>query len=276
MRFHALAEGPETGPLVLLLHGFPELARSWRHQLPVLAAAGYRAVAPDLRGYGETEKRGPYDVRTLAADVAGLVRALHRERATVVGHDCGGAGAWINAHCEPDAAEAFVILNCPHPAAMNAELFRNPKQLARSAYILFFQLPALPEWVLTRRRAATVAGALDRAGFPRDEVERYREALLQPGAASAALAYYRAAFRRPLEPRRAARAHPIAAPTLVLWGVRDRLLGEELIRPDRLQPWFAPGNTPDVRRLAEAGHFVQNEAPARVNAELLAWLRDRT
>ena len=97
LTFHALAAGDDRAPLVLLLHGFPELSRSWRHQLPALAAAGYRAVAPDLRGYGATERRGAYDVRTLAADAAGLVHALGRERAAVVGHDWGGAIAWTAA-----------------------------------------------------------------------------------------------------------------------------------------------------------------------------------
>ena len=277
LRFYGLAAGPADGPLVLLLHGFPEFSRSWRHQLPALAGAGYRAVAPDLRGYGRTDKRGPYDLRTLAADAAGLVGALGRERAVVVGHDWGGAIGWMAAHVEPDVVERLVVLNCPHPATMSAEILRNPRQLARSSYILVFQLPRLPERLLTRERAAAVAktlrgGSHVRSAWPPEELERYREAFLRPGVAAAAVSYYRAAFRRPLASRRAARARPITAPTLVIWGAQDRALGEELIGPEKLEPWFATGTAPEIRRIEEAGHFVQNEAPERVNVELLSWL----
>ena len=277
LRFHALAAGPPEGRLVLLLHGFPEFSRSWRHQLPALAGAGYRAVAPDLRGYGGTEKRGPYDSRTLAADAAGLVRALGHERAAVVGHDWGGAIAWTAAHSEPEVVERLVVLNCPHPATMSTELLRNPRQLARSSYIFLFQLPRLPEWLLTRERAAAVAktlrgGSHVRSAWRPEELERYRDAFLRPGVAAAAVSYYRAAGRRPRASLRAARSRAITAPTLVLWGVHDRALGEELIAPEKLTPWFAPGNVPEIRLIEEAGHFVQNEAPERVNAELLSWL----
>jgi len=277
LRFHALADGPADGRLILLLHGFPELSRSWRHQLPALAAAGYRAVAPDLRGYGSSDKQGLYDTGTLARDVAGLVAALGRDQAVVVGHDWGGAVAWMTAHLEPQVVERLVILNCPHPAAFGAELLRNRAQLRRSAYLFLFQLPWLPERLLRRDGARPIARALRggshvRSAWPPEETEHYRRAFLEPGAASAALGYYRAAFRRPLAARRAALARPIEEPTLILWGTRDRFLGERLIRAEALSPWFAAGNEPTVRRVEEAGHFVQNEMPERVNEELLRWL----
>ena len=261
----------------MLLHGFPELSRSWRHQLPALAGAGFRAVAPDLRGYGATERRPPYDLGTLVADATGLVDALGREQATFVGHDWGGAIAWMAGHLEPGRVERLAVLNCPHPAVLAAEVVRNPLQLARSAYVAFLQRPRLPEWLLTGERARNVArmlraGSRVRSAWPDEELERYREAFLQPGAASAALAYYRTNAWRPLEWRRAARARPISAPTLVLWGTRDLALGEGLIEPRKLAPFFAPGNEPEITRIEGAGHFVQNEAPERVNAELLIWL----
>ncbi|BDG04425.1 alpha/beta fold hydrolase [Anaeromyxobacter oryzae] len=275
--FAALADGPPDGPLLLLLHGFPELARSWRHQLPALASAGFRAVAPDLRGYGESDLSGPYDLETLSADVAGLVRALGRRRAVVVGHDWGGAMAWATAVLRPEVVERLVVLSCPYPAVFAAEVVRNPRQLLRSAYMLFFQLPVLPDWTLARRGAAAVARALRggsaiRSAWPREELDRYRAAFLRPGAASAALGYYRAAFRSPRVLGREGRAHPIAVPTLVVWGVRDRFLGVEMIARDRMAPFFAPGNAPSIVLVDEAGHFVQNEAPDRVNAALLGWL----
>lgn len=272
--FAALADGPAEGPLVLLLHGFPELSRSWQHQLPVLAAAGYRAVAPDLRGYGGSERRGPYDLGTLAADAAGMVTALGRDRAVVVGHDWGGAVAWAVAGRHPEVVERLVVLNCPPASVLARELWRNPRQLRRSAYMLLFQLPWLPEWLLTRDRAAGVARALRggshvRSAWPPEELEHYRRAFLQPGAASAALGYYRAALRaRPRGPR----PQPIAAPTLILWGVLDRFLGAETVSRARLAPVLAPGNEPEIVWIEGAGHFVQNEAPEQVNAELLRWL----
>jgi pimeloyl-ACP methyl ester carboxylesterase len=205
------------------------------------------------------------------------VRALGRDRATLVGHDWGGVIAFTAAHAEPDVVERLVVLNAPHPGTMLGELVRNPRQLRRSLYILFFQLPLLPERALTRNGAALVArtlrgGSHVREAWPRDELDRYRAAFLEAGAASAALAYYRTAARRALLGRRAVRANPIACPTLVLWGVHDRALGDELVAPRRLAPFFASGNAPEIVRIAEAGHFVQNEAPERVNAELLRWL----
>jgi epoxide hydrolase 4 len=273
-RFHALAEGPEHGPLVLLLHGFPESSRSWRHQLPALAAAGFRAVAPDLRGYGESDTHGPYDLETLAGDAAGLIEALGAESATVVGHDWGGAVAWATAHAAPERVARLVVLNCPHPASIRRELLMNPRQLGRSSYMLFFQLPWLPDRMLTRNAAGAIARALRggshvREAWPREELDRAREAFLRPGVACAALGYYRTAARRPGVARRLVKRHPITAPTLILWGVEDRFLGEETIRPERLRPYFAPANEPEIVRIEGAGHFVQNEAPDRVSTELV-------
>ena len=277
LRFHALAAGPNDGPLVLLLHGFPELAQSWRRQLPALAGAGYRAVAPDLRGYGKTDVRGPYDPATLTDDVAALVHALGSERAVVAGHDWGGLVAWLCAVFRPEVVARLVVLNAPHPPAFMPMLARSPRQLARSSYVLFFQLPWLPERALSWRRGALVERVL-RAGthvpdpWAKEQLTAYREAFTDPARARAALGYYRAAARHSPALYRAAKERPITAPTLVLWGVHDPALRRELVSPERLAPWFAPGNVPEVRFLEEAGHFVQNEAPERVNDELLRWL----
>jgi pimeloyl-ACP methyl ester carboxylesterase len=272
LRMHALAQGPPDGPLVLLLHGFPELSRSWRRQLPALAAAGYRAVAPDQRGYGETDLRGPYDTETLAADVVALVRALGRERAVVVGHDWGGAVAWSAAQLYPEVVERLVALNCPPLEVLRRELMRSPRQLWRSRYMLFFQIPRLPERQLSEDGAAQVARALVggsyvRSAWDADEIALYRAAVARAGRAKAAIDWYRARRRHSRGRRR-----PIQVPTLVLWGVRDRFLGVELADPARLGRVLAAGNEPTVVLLPEAGHFVQNEAPERVNAELLQWL----
>jgi pimeloyl-ACP methyl ester carboxylesterase len=251
---------------VLLLHGFPELSLSWARHLPALAAAGVRAVAPDLRGYGETERRGPYDLRTLADDVAGLVRALGRERAGVVGHDWGGGIAWMTPHVHPEVVERLMILNCPHPATLGLEFLRNPRQLWRSKYMFWFQLPVLAEWAVTRREARLVDLAL--APVPKEVRDAARVSFLRPGAASAAIGYYRAAFRRPLLAHRLGRANPIACPVKIVWGVRDRFLGQELIEPRKLAAYVA--RDPEIVKV-DAGHFVQHEAPERVREELLSF-----
>ena len=277
LRFRALAAGPKDGPLVLLLHGFPEGAESWRHQLPALADAGYRAVAPALRGYGQTEVRGPYDPWTLTEDIAALVGALRSERAVIAGHDWGGLVAWLSAVFRPEVVARLVVLNAPHPGAFMRMAAKSPRQLVRSSYALFFQLPWLPERLFSWRRGAIVERALHTGThvpdpWTEEQLAAYRRAFADPARARAALGYYRAAAPHSLALYRAAKARPIAAPTLVLWGVHDPTLRRELVSRDRLAPWFAPGNVPEVRFLEEAGHFVQNEAPERVNEELLRWL----
>ena len=277
IRFHCLEDGPAGGPLALLLHGFPELAVSWSGQLPALAAAGYRAVAPDLRGFGKSDRKPPYDLRTLAKDVAGLVGALGGKDAIVIGHDWGGAIAWGTAFLEPQVVNRLIILNCPHPAVL-ARALLGTRQLLRSSYMFFFQLPWLPERLLARGHAAAIARAL-RGGSTRREVwtqeklAPYREAYGDVQATKAAIDYYRAAFRH-LGILGEAKRHPIAAPTRIIWGKHDRFLGAELLAPEKLAPYFAPGNAPQIDWIEGAGHFVQSEAPEEVNRALLAFLQN--
>jgi epoxide hydrolase 4 len=273
--FAALADGPEDGQLVLLMHGFPELSRSWRSQLPALAAAGYRAVAPDLRGYGGTESRGPYDLKTLAADAGGLIEALGRDSAIVVGHDWGGVIAWATAHLYRNRVERLVVMNAPHPRALGKEMRASGDQRKRSRYIFQFQVPVLPERRLSRDRGAQVARALRGGSYVREvwtpeELDHYRNAFDEPRKLKGPLAYYRTGFRNAVLRRRLALGGPIEAPTLVLWGMHDRFLSPSFADEEHLTR-YAPNVT--VVRIDEAGHFVQNEAPERVNAELLRWLR---
>jgi len=210
-------------------------------------------------------------------DAAGLVAALGRDRAVVVGHDWGGAIAWSLAARRPAVVERLVVLNCPPPQVLARAILRSPAQLRRSWYVLFFQLPRLPERRMAANGAEVVAralvgGAHRRGVWSAEELDAYREALARPGRAKAAIDWYRAAFRRALVPRRSGRGTPITAPTLVLWGVEDRFLGRELVAPERLRTVLADGNLATVVWIDDAGHFVQNEAPERVNAELLGWL----
>jgi pimeloyl-ACP methyl ester carboxylesterase len=274
VRLHYVEAGPSDGPLVLLLHGFPEFWYSWRRQLPALANAGYRAVAPDMRGYNLSDKPSSwrqYGAERLAGDVAGLIRALGRERAFLVGHDWGAAVAYYAATFQPDAVKRLAILNVPHPARMLAGL-RTLRQLRKSWYMFFFQIPALPEHLLARDDYAFAKRSLRanaaRGAFTDEDLERYVAAWSQPGALTGMIAYYRAALRS--SPRKALSSlRPISAPTLVIWGERDAYLGPELAEPE-------PRWVPDVRvqRIPGASHWVQHEAPERVNELLIEFLRD--
>jgi pimeloyl-ACP methyl ester carboxylesterase len=260
-----------SGPLVVLLHGFPEFWYSWRHQIGALANAGFHVVAPDMRGYNLSDKpRGwrAYDAAHLAADVAGLVRHFGADRAHVVGHDWGAAVAYSTAMLHPEVVDRLAILNAPHPARLLAG-FRDRRQLRKSWYMFFFQLPWLPERMVRRDSYAFFKRGFRadaRHAFPDEEIERYVEAWERPGAITSAINYYRAALRQ--SPSRAlARMRPIQSPTLVIWGEADRYLGSELAEPDRKL-------VPDVRveRLPGVSHWVQVDAPERVNELLLEFL----
>lgn len=265
-RLHYVAAG--TGPLVVLLHGFPEFWYSWRHQLPALARR-FRVVAPDLRGYNLSEKpAGGYDMATLSADVRGLIEALGERRADVVGHDWGGVIAWMAAIREPESVRRLVVLNAPHPAAMLRTL-RRPGQAWRSAYIGFFQMRGVAERAMERDEYAMVwrtfrAADRGRAWLADEDIARYVAALARPGALPAALEYYRQLPHdwNALSPMRVVRA-----PALVLWGELDPYLGVGLL--DGLDRWVRDLR---VRRFPTAGHWLNQQEPERVNAALLEFL----
>ena len=269
VRFHLVEAG--SGPLVLLLHGFPEFWFGWRSQIPALAER-FRVVAPDLRGYNLSGKPASgYDFETLAGDVPGLIRALGAERAHVVAHDWGGMLGWGAAMLHPEAVDRLAILNAPHPGAYLRELRRNPRQWLRSWYIGLFQVRGLAEWALTRGRGQGVADLLlsstvEPECFWPGNLPPYRRAILRPGAARATLAYYRALVATPPS-RVQALIRPIRASTMLIWGMQDPALVPELATG--LEAWV-----PDLRveRIAEAGHWVQHERPDLVNRLLLEHL----
>jgi pimeloyl-ACP methyl ester carboxylesterase len=275
LRMHYVEVG--AGPLVVLLHGFPESWWSWRYQLQALADAGFRVVAPDLRGYGETDKRGPFDLDTLAGDVCHLIEALGERRAQIVGHDWGGALAWHLASHRPEFCARLAVLNCPHPLAMRKALLARPSwaQLKRSWYFFFFQLPWLPEWLLTRGDAGNLvrvikASSVDRSHFSPEELRPLRDAIQRPGAATAMVNWYRDAvrlnFARPLTQP----VYPlITRETLLIWGMEDPALGFHELVPGTEA--YAPKLR--VEQVKGCGHFVQSERPADVNRLLLGFLR---
>ncbi|EAU65260.1 alpha/beta fold hydrolase [Stigmatella aurantiaca] len=268
LRMQALQAGPSNGPLVLLLHGFPESSESWREVLPVLGDAGFRAVAPDLRGYGGTDRpKSGYDIDTLARDIQQLARYLQPDRpAHVVGHDWGGVIAFHLAAWHPETVDRLVAVNAPHMEVMVRNL-RNPAQLLRSWYIAYFQVPWLPERHLSKQGGAAVARLIRRALVNPAQVSEERLARLagnfsRPEAASAALAYYRQAARRLLFQRGSRRTPRIRAPFRLIWGKEDDALGLELTQG--LEPWFE--HPPQVSYLPGVGHFAPLEAPGQVAA----------
>jgi pimeloyl-ACP methyl ester carboxylesterase len=270
VRLHYVEAG--SGPLLLLLHGFPEFWYSWRYQIPALAKAGYHVVAPDMRGYNLSDKPPgwrSYDGDNLAGDIAGLVGHFGAERAHVVGHDWGAAVTYLTAMRHPDVVDRIAILNVPHPERMLAGL-RQPRQMLRSWYMFFFQIPWLPENVSRLRDFAAWRRLLQRdapAAFTDADLDRYAEAWSQPGAVESMINYYRAALRQ--SPRAALeRLRKIEAPVLVIWGEQDRAVGAELAEPD---PKWVPNAR--VERIPEASHWVQLDAPERVNELLVDFLR---
>jgi pimeloyl-ACP methyl ester carboxylesterase len=288
MRLHYVEAG--SGPLVILLHGFPEFWYSWRHQIGPLAEAGYHVVAPDMRGYNLSDRPQSwrsYDARLLADDIAGLIHSFgtpegtpdgapdrgghaSEQQAYVVGHDWGAAVAYTVAMAHPEVVRRLAILNVPHTARL-LEGFRTLKQLRKSWYMFFFQIPRLPEYLISRDDCSFAKRSLrsdSKDAFTDEDLERYVEAWSQPGALTGMVNYYRAALRR--SPRKTlARLQPIQASTLVIWGMRDRHLGSELAVP-------APEWVPDVRfePIPEATHWVQHDAPERVTELLLGFFAE--
>ncbi len=258
--------------IALCLHGFPESRFSWRHQLPALAAAGWHAIAPDLRGYGDTSRpvgRAAYTLRHLVDDAAALFDAFGARRRLLVAHDWGAVIAWQFAIERARPLDGLVIMNVPHPAVMRAVMRRSLAQLRRSWYIFFFQLPFLPEAMLGARRArgigqAFVNMAVDKSKFPQTVLDHYRQNALRPGALTAMINYYRANFRQ------LGRANPtprIDIPTLMIWGEQDTALGLELTEGYNV---YVTDFT--LKRLPGVSHWVQQEAPEQVNNQLRDWL----
>jgi pimeloyl-ACP methyl ester carboxylesterase len=273
VRLHAAVAGRPGAPLVVLLHGFPEFWYEWRHQIAPLAAAGFRVIAPDNRGYNLSGKVGPYDLRTIAGDVANLITQAGYEAADVVGHDWGGAAAWAVAGWYPARVRHLAVINLPHPLALSDALRHgNLRQNLRSTYVAFFQLRRVPEWALGRNQFALVKRTLRGSSLPGAyselDLERHTEAWAQPGALTAMLGWYRAvgASWRQVSASRAQFSR-IATPTLLLWGERDVALGVDLAEAS--MPYTVAGR---LVRYPGNSHWLPAEAPEEVTQQLLAHL----
>jgi pimeloyl-ACP methyl ester carboxylesterase len=265
IRLHYIEEG--EGPLVVLLHGFPESSFSWRNQIPALANAGYHVIAPDLRGYGDSSRPADVDayrMTLIVQDIAGLI-VQNGGRCTLVGHDWGGIASWLMAMMHPSLIERLVVMNAPHFVPMRREINRSFGQRMRLTYQLFFQLPLLPE-LFIRLFGKALMSRLGR--FTSDEVRTYADAWRKPGATTAMLNYYRAIRRHRAELRGLVRK--IEVPTMLVWGERDPVFHKEMT--EDFSEWV-----PNLRveRIAEAGHFVQTDAAEKVNALLIDLLATR-
>jgi epoxide hydrolase 4 len=268
LRLRCVTAGPEDGPMVLFLHGFPAQWSTWRGILPAIAQAGYLAVAPDLRGYGASDRpRGvdSYSMPRILEDLIAILDAFGREHAFVVGHDVGGGVAWALAMAHPDRVERLTTLNSVHVVGFERQI-RKWSQLSKSWYVFFFLLPWIPEWWLSRRDFRFVHRSLMADGLPDAVVRDLLEGIRPPGALHAALNWYRASFRDVA--RKRILPKKVDLPTLSIWGDRETHLDPELAAPPA--DWVSNVR---VEHVPEAGHWVHHDAPERVAQLILSHIR---
>ncbi len=263
VRLHTALAGQEDGPPVILLHGFPDAWFGWKRQIGPLAAAGFRVIAPDQRGYNLSDKPqsiAAYRMETLVADILGLADALGLERFHLAGHDFGAMVSWNLAITHPQRLKRLAIANVPHPAVMQHFLRTHPKQMLKSWYAFFFQIPELPERLMRLGDWRTLINALP-ASLSTEERQRYREAWAQPGAMTAMINWYRAFLRYATAPAPTEKIH---VPTLILWGKGDRYLSHEMA------PLSAEQCT-DARLVIfhDATHWVLHDKAQAVNRLLI-------
>jgi epoxide hydrolase 4 len=271
IRLHTVQCGPDDGPVVILLHGFPEFWYGWRKQIEPLSKAGFRLIIPDQRGYNLSEKPPgiePYRLEHLAADVLGIIEATGLQTVSLVGHDWGGIVAWWIAMHQPERLKNLAILNAPHPYNMKQTLQRDLKQVFRSLYALFFQFPRIPEaWLRNNDWELLIRGMLKNSNpgaFDEEDIDYYRQAWWRKGAITAMLNYYRANFRYPIIfPQKI----DIHIPTLVIWGAQDNALIKSLA-----QASIDLCATGRLEIFEGATHWVQHEEFERVNELLVGFL----
>jgi pimeloyl-ACP methyl ester carboxylesterase len=278
IRLH-YAESGSGDNIVILLHGFPEFWYSWKKQLDALSES-FHVVAPDMRGYNLSDKPPrieDYKIDKLVGDVIGLIDHFGAQRAAVVGHDWGAGVAWAVAQKHPGRVSKLAVLQVPLLAAWRANL--TLKQLLRSWYMFFFQIPRLPEWLISQQNFRAIERTFEdkvarKGSFTKAEVELYKEAARQPGALTGAINYYRAnVFDRLFARKRESNSKPgdgrVRVPTLFIYGEQDFAIIPATVRG------LAKYIDSDYRevRIPDSGHWVQNEAPAEVNEALLGFLK---
>ena len=268
---HAVAGGPEDGPVVVLLHGFPEFWYSWHRQIEPLAATGFRVIVPDQRGYNLSSKPvgvSSYAMPEVVSDVIAIADQLGQEKIFLAGHDWGAAVAWRAALLHPQRIAKLVVLNVPHPSVMGKFLSTRPRQFLRSWYMFFFQLPWLPEALFSAFNYHIGARSLLRSSrpgtFSAEDLAQYRLAWSQPGALTAMINWYRALFRIRIKLQN----KTVRVPTRILWGERDDFLLTEMAHES-----LRYCTTAELFTFANATHWLQHEEPARVSDLLIDFFR---
>ncbi len=273
IQLHVVQSGPEHGPLVILLHGFPEFWYGWQKQIEPLAQSGLRVWAPDQRGYNLSDKPSglpAYRLDELAHDILGLISAAGREQAYIVGHDWGAIVAWWLGIHYPGRIKKLVILNGPHPKVFQKTLSTHPDQWLRSTYAAFFQIPFLPEATLRNKDWQLVVETLRNSSQPGtfldEDIERYRQAWWKKGAMTCMLNWYRSALRQ----------FPnlggdliVRPPALILWGARDAALRSSMAE-DSLK-YCQDGR---LVMFEDATHWLQHEKPGEINDLIINFLVD--
>jgi pimeloyl-ACP methyl ester carboxylesterase len=269
LEFSVVVDGPGNGPPVVLLHGWPDSSRVWRHQVPALAAAGFRVLAPDLRGFGDSDRpegTAAYRSRTLCGDVTGILDAFGVERAAVVGHDWGAALAWLLASVfAADRVDRLAVLAAGHPEALRRAGLR---QLRRSWYVLLFQWKGVAERWLSKDDWAYFRRFCAAAGYPDRDTDAAVAEFSRPGALTAGLEWYRANWTPKSLVAPPLRLPPVRCPTLGIWGAGDPALTEKQMRDSAA---YVTGGW-RYERFDESGHWPQLDAPERTNALLLEFL----
>lgn len=263
LTFAARAAGPPDGDVVLLLHGFPQTSYAWRHQLQALGHAGYRAIAPDQRGYSpgaRPSEVAAYHPERLVEDVVGMADALGADRLHLVGHDFGGLVAWHTAARHADRLATLSVVSTPHPRAVARSILEGGEQREKSSYMLFFRSPEAEPFFLDDD-AAGLRGVFESSGVT--DVDDYLRVLTEPGALTAALNWYRALDRDVIE-----RMGPITTPTLYAWSTEDPALGR--VAAEETAGHVAGSYRFEV--LEGVGHFVPEDAPDALNGLLLEHL----
>lgn len=269
---HVAEAGPDDGPLLILLHGFPEFWYGWRHQIGPLADAGFHVIVPDQRGYNLSDKpkgAAAYTLDTLAGDVMGLADHYRADRFHLAGHDWGAAVGWWCAQNFPERVRRFVAVSAPHPAVWRWAMDHDPEQKKKSRYVKLFALPWLPEALLRARNFSGPAGgicATARPGTVTDEdLVQYRKAWAQPGALTGGLNWYRALLKMQVAP---VSSYRVRVPTLMMWGRRDsygtaKMAEESIGLCDRGR----------LTQFDEATHWLPADEPQRVAEAILDFLR---
>ena len=276
VRLHVMLDGPQDGPPVIMLHGFPETWLCWHKEAEILAAAGYRVILPNQRGYEQSDKpRGVrnYRIDLLIADIAGLMDSLGYNQFDLVGHDWGSVVAQHFAEAYPDRVKHLIVSNAPHLNLLAQAYLQHPEQILKSWYVVFFQLPWLPEYALQHGLGRRAMFGHNR--FSADEIRQYEQAWAIPGAATAMINWYRASYRASLATTMGALLHRrpiptphITVPTLILWGKRDAFLIPELA-----EAMLKACPNGRLEYFPDASHWLPTEQPTEVSQRILEFIK---